>query len=210
MRRGSIPSTCSLQSGCVVASGPTEKGDDHVYNDREKTDPGVSWPADVSQPYSLRKQAHAQTVPACDDRPTGTQKTRSAPLETLPLHDRRPGEPDWCRVRINRVRRPANGEAGPREACPLLVHGVLRQLRGALQAGDRTGPAHGIDGFLLNVGSWNANKGYVTSSERIYEAAKQLDTGFKLAMAPEYSVQPFYDNVCDMVLKFKDHPTSST
>lgn len=65
---------------------------------------------------------------------------------------------------------------------------------------------HGIDGFLLDVGSWNANKGYVTSSERIYEAAKQLRTGFKLAMAPEYSVQPFYDDVCDMVLKFKDHP----
>ena len=65
---------------------------------------------------------------------------------------------------------------------------------------------HGIDGFLLDVGSWNANKGYVTSSERIYEAAKQLGTGFKLAMAPEYSVQPFYEDVCDMVLKFKDHP----
>jgi len=65
---------------------------------------------------------------------------------------------------------------------------------------------HGIDGFLLDVGEWNNNKNYVTSSERIYEAAKQLGTGFKLAMAPEYSVQPFADEVCDMVLKFKDHP----
>jgi len=65
---------------------------------------------------------------------------------------------------------------------------------------------HGIDGFLLDVGSWNANKGYVTASQRIYEAAKQLGTGFKLAMAPEYSVQPFYEDVCDMALKFKDHP----
>jgi formylglycine-generating enzyme required for sulfatase activity len=65
---------------------------------------------------------------------------------------------------------------------------------------------HGIDGFLLDVGSWNANKGYVTSSERLYEAARQLDSGFLLAMAPEYSVQPFADEVCDMVLKFKDHP----
>ena len=65
---------------------------------------------------------------------------------------------------------------------------------------------HGIDGFLLDVGAWNANKNYVTSTERIYEAAKQLGTGFKLAMAPEYSVQPFAADVCDMVEKFKDHP----
>jgi formylglycine-generating enzyme required for sulfatase activity len=65
---------------------------------------------------------------------------------------------------------------------------------------------HGIDGFLLDVGEWNKNKNYILSSERMYEAAKQLNTGFKLAMAPEYSVQPFADDVCDMVLKFKDHP----
>ncbi len=65
---------------------------------------------------------------------------------------------------------------------------------------------HGIDGFLLDVGAWNANKGYVVSSERMYEAAKRLNTGFRLAMAPEYSVQPFAEDVCDMVMKFKDHP----
>jgi len=50
---------------------------------------------------------------------------------------------------------------------------------------------HGIAGFLLDVGAWNSNKNYITSSERLYEAARQLDIGFKLAMAPEYSVQPF-------------------
>jgi formylglycine-generating enzyme required for sulfatase activity len=63
---------------------------------------------------------------------------------------------------------------------------------------------HGIDGFLLDVGAWDKN--YTEASERMYEAAKQLGTGFKLAMAPEYSVQPFADSVADMVLKFKDHP----
>ena len=63
---------------------------------------------------------------------------------------------------------------------------------------------HGIDGFLLDVGSWSGN--YVGSTERMYEAAKQLNTGFKLAMAPEYSVQPFTEGVRDMVLKFRDHP----
>gem|GEM_PF-748233 len=63
---------------------------------------------------------------------------------------------------------------------------------------------HGIDGFLLDVGAWEGN--YVASTERIYEAAKQLGTGFRLAMAPEYSVQPFSEQVRDMVLRFKDHP----
>ncbi len=66
--------------------------------------------------------------------------------------------------------------------------------------------SNGIDGFLLDVGGWNADKKYVESCERMYEAAKQLNTGFKLAMAPEYSVQPFPEELCDMVMKFKDHP----
>lgn len=65
---------------------------------------------------------------------------------------------------------------------------------------------HGIDGFLLDVGTWNANKNYVTAAERMFEAARQLGTGFKLAMAPEYSVQPFAAEVCDMVMAYKDHP----
>ena len=63
---------------------------------------------------------------------------------------------------------------------------------------------NGIDGFLLDVGSWDGN--YIQSAERMYEAAKQLNTGFRLAMAPEYSVQPFGEKVRDMVVKFKDHP----
>jgi formylglycine-generating enzyme required for sulfatase activity len=66
---------------------------------------------------------------------------------------------------------------------------------------------HGIDGFLLDVGGWgDANNGYVKASERFFEAAQQLNSGFKLAMAPEYLVSPFEKWVPDMVLKFKDHP----
>jgi formylglycine-generating enzyme required for sulfatase activity len=66
---------------------------------------------------------------------------------------------------------------------------------------------HGIDGFLLDVGAWgDANNTYVKNAERFFEAAKQLNSGFKLAMAPEYSVSPFEKWVPDMVLKFKDHP----
>ena len=72
---------------------------------------------------------------------------------------------------------------------------------------------HGIDGFLLDVGEWQHGKpdawkptNYVQSADRMFEAAKQLNTGFVLAMAPEYSVQPFQDNVQDMVMRYKDHP----
>ncbi len=63
---------------------------------------------------------------------------------------------------------------------------------------------HGIDGFVLDVGSWSETKRYIDSSEGIYEAAKQLGTGFKLAMGPEWS--PSAADVCDMVIRFKDHP----
>jgi len=63
---------------------------------------------------------------------------------------------------------------------------------------------HGIDGFLLDVGAWEGR--YIESTDRIYEAARQLNSGFKLAMTPEYSVQPFTDKVREMVLKYHDHP----
>ncbi len=72
---------------------------------------------------------------------------------------------------------------------------------------------HGIDGFLLDVGEWKSGSpgqlkptNYVESADRMYEAARQLGTGFLLAMAPEYSVQPFPENVQDMVLRFHSHP----
>ncbi len=72
---------------------------------------------------------------------------------------------------------------------------------------------HGIDGFLLDVGEWqklNNGKleptGYVQSAQRLYEAARRLDSGFVLAMAPEYSVRPFVENVHNMVMQFRDHP----
>jgi formylglycine-generating enzyme required for sulfatase activity len=72
---------------------------------------------------------------------------------------------------------------------------------------------HGIDGFLLDVGEWKhggpgkwKNTNYVASAERMYEAARQLNSGFVLAMAPEYSVQPFADNVYDMFMTFRNHP----
>ena len=63
---------------------------------------------------------------------------------------------------------------------------------------------HGIDGFVLDVGGWSGN--YITSTERIYEAAKQLNSGFLLVMAPEYSAGPYDANFYDMVKRFANHP----
>ncbi len=67
----------------------------------------------------------------------------------------------------------------------------------------------GIDGFLLDTGEWaiapNQSR-YVESCDRMYEAAKQLGTGFKLAMAPEYSVQPALESMQDMVRRYHGHP----
>jgi len=64
---------------------------------------------------------------------------------------------------------------------------------------------NGIDGFWLDIGAWNGpgdNKPNVTN---MYEAAKQLNTGFKLALAPEYMCF-WKENVLDMVKTVKDHP----
>jgi len=61
---------------------------------------------------------------------------------------------------------------------------------------------HGIDGFLLDFGAYNGN--YVVGIERLFQAAKELGTGFAFIMTPEYSVGTgVYD---DFVKKFYEHP----
>ncbi len=78
---------------------------------------------------------------------------------------------------------------------------------------------HGIDGFLLDVGVWGSYDektgefkpdNYVEATARFYEAAKQLGTGFKLAMAPEYSIDrknsPAAKILAEMVRRYHDHP----
>lgn len=64
---------------------------------------------------------------------------------------------------------------------------------------------HGIDGFALNCGRWKVgdNPGnYVRAAERMYEAARQLDSGFQLFMSPDHQ----FGAVVDMVERFADHP----
>jgi formylglycine-generating enzyme required for sulfatase activity len=65
---------------------------------------------------------------------------------------------------------------------------------------------YGIDGFALNAGGWEQPPGpYAGAAERMYEAAKQLNTGFRLFISPDGGAgSP--DNVVDMITRFKDHP----
>ncbi len=59
---------------------------------------------------------------------------------------------------------------------------------------------HGLDGFALNCGNWDKN--YMSAAERIYEAAKQMDSGFQLVMSPDHNTGA----LPDMVERFYEHP----
>ncbi|HEY3332539.1 MAG TPA: endo-1,3-alpha-glucanase family glycosylhydrolase [Capsulimonadaceae bacterium] len=75
---------------------------------------------------------------------------------------------------------------------------------------------HGIDGFALNCGDWmqvdpatGATKDgyYVTSALRMYEAARQLNSGFKLFFSADVAgLKNLPINMGDMVKRFANHP----
>ncbi len=74
---------------------------------------------------------------------------------------------------------------------------------------------HGIDGFALNCGQWGGMDDkhvfqpgqYTQSCERIYEAAKQLNSGFKLFMSADVNgLGDMMNNMGDMVMRFEHHP----
>lgn len=69
----------------------------------------------------------------------------------------------------------------------------------------------GIDGFALNAGEWlgpdGKPSGYVGSADRLYQAAQELNTGFKLFFSPDLNgLQNLGVNIPDMVDHFKNHP----
>ncbi len=72
--------------------------------------------------------------------------------------------------------------------------------------------AHGLDGFAMDFGAWLHGNGkptrYVQNMDNMFEAAKQLGTGFKLLLTPEYSVQPVDMQVEHMVKRYYDHPNA--
>jgi len=77
----------------------------------------------------------------------------------------------------------------------------------------------GIDGFALNCGTWLFDprfarqdpEGYVESATRIYQAAKELNTGFRLFMSPDLvTLKNVPENMVDMVQRFAAHPNQLT
>ncbi len=76
---------------------------------------------------------------------------------------------------------------------------------------------HGIEGFALNCGQWlqkdpktgelSVEGAYVKAAERLYEAARQLDSGFKLFFSADVNgLRDLTVNMGDMVRRFYDHP----
>lgn len=69
---------------------------------------------------------------------------------------------------------------------------------------------HGIEGFALNAGEWSTtdeNNNYVAASSRMFQAAKELGTGFKLFFSADANGPGGRSaNVADMVRRFANHP----
>jgi glucan endo-1,3-alpha-glucosidase len=71
----------------------------------------------------------------------------------------------------------------------------------------RDAQARGIDGFALNCGGWTLHEPhYEARTLLIYEAAKQLGTGFKLFLSADYSTGLTLEETRDMIATFRDHP----
>lgn len=74
---------------------------------------------------------------------------------------------------------------------------------------------HGIDGFALNCGAWAspdpktgtwAPEGYTKAAERMYQAAQELGTGFKLFISPDLNTLGGTNKIEDMIKRFYTHP----
>jgi len=67
--------------------------------------------------------------------------------------------------------------------------------------------SHGIDGFALNCGAWEKEPYYIQRSAMLFEAAKQLNTGFKLFFSIDTATKldPLA-TAMDMMRRFASHP----
>jgi hypothetical protein len=76
----------------------------------------------------------------------------------------------------------------------------------------REAQARGIDGFTLNCGDWSRREPYYKArTTLLYEAAKQLDTGFQLMISADYAglargAGLTLEETKDMIVSFRDHP----
>ena len=69
----------------------------------------------------------------------------------------------------------------------------------------RLAQRHGIDGFVMNCGAWLEDAKYIQATERMYEAARQLDSGFKLMLSGDWAGREPHD-MYDQIKRFYDHP----
>ncbi len=72
----------------------------------------------------------------------------------------------------------------------------------------REAQTRGLDGFALNCGGWDKGGGaaYKPRCVQIYEAARQLGTGFQLFVSMDYCCGNGLDETRDAVETFRDHP----
>ncbi len=71
----------------------------------------------------------------------------------------------------------------------------------------RAAQARGIDGFVLNCGGWSVREPhYKARTTLLYEAARQLGTGFSLMISADYSTGLTLAETKDMIVSFRDHP----
>ena len=71
----------------------------------------------------------------------------------------------------------------------------------------RAAQAAGVDGFALNCGGWTLREPHYKKRTRlIYEAARELGTGFKLFISADYASGLTFGETRDMVESFRNHP----
>jgi len=72
----------------------------------------------------------------------------------------------------------------------------------------REAQVRGLDGFALNCGGWDKGGGmeYKPRCVKIYEAAKQLGTGFQIFISMDYCCGNNLDETRDAIETFRDHP----
>src|SRR6187551_3136893 len=70
----------------------------------------------------------------------------------------------------------------------------------------RDAQAVGIDGFALNAGSWSVETYFQTRSAKMFQAALELGTGFKLFMSADLCCALPASDVVDMFARYANHP----
>src|SRR3569833_2625121 len=82
-----------------------------------------------------------------------------------------------------------------------MVQGFMWEIQQAQAAG--------IDGFILNAGGWINQTYYITYTEQIFQAALNLNTGFKLFMSCDFCCGNTVNDAEDMMRRLCNDPNYS-